>query len=328
MQDHILEKIISTYMATPQPVYSFGWQGGEPTLMGTDFFRKVINLQIRHGRKGARVVNGLQTNATRINEDLAKHLARYKFLVGCSLDGPPEIHDRYRLSRRRQPTQQTVVNGMATLLRHNVAFNVLVVVSQANVNAAREVYRYLKSIGCFYQQYIPCVEFNESGDLQPYAINGPEWGQFLCNIFDEWYPEDIHHVSIRHFDAIMQKIKTGNTGMCTLGDQCSQYFVVEYNGDIYPCDFFVQESLNLGNVMDMEWEAVQSSEVYRKFGNAKNCRHQNCGDCKWIDMCMGDCLKYRAYAGHPPQNLSRLCEGWKLFNHHSHSRFQKIAAIY
>jgi uncharacterized protein len=325
MPEPVLEQMIQTYMATEQPAYSFGWQGGEPTLMGLDFFRKVTSLQERHGRAGASVANGLQTNATLIDDAWAEHLHRYNFLVGCSLDGPAEIHDRYRLTAAGKPTHADVLRGIRTLERHGVEFNILVLVSRSNVHRAAEVYRYLVDEGFLFHQYIPCVEFGDDGTPLPFAISGEEWGAFLCGIFDAWYPDDIYKVSVRHFDSVLTLLVDGVSNCCTMGKNCCQYFVVEHNGDIYPCDFFVQADRKLGNVMDTSWEDAQACETYRVFGARKAQWNERCAACRHLDLCAADCIKHRAYAGRSPRELSWLCAGWNRFYEHTRTRFDGLA---
>jgi len=319
MSEPVLEAMVRSYLATTQPVYSFGWQGGEPTLLGLDFFRRVTDLQQRYGRPGAAVANGVQTNATLLDDPLAEHF------VGCSLDGPAPLHDRYRCARGGEPTHARVLAGIRTLQRHGVDFNILTLVSQANVAAAREVYRYLVELGFLYQQYIPCVEFDAAGALQPYAIDGPAWGRFLCELFEEWRARDTYRVSIRHFDALLARLVDGETTVCTLARDCRHYFVVEYNGDIYPCDFFVLPEWRLGNVLESSWEALAQSELYRRFGARKSCWNARCAACRHLDLCAGDCLKHRLAPGCPPETLSPLCEGWSMFLDRTRSDFEALA---
>jgi uncharacterized protein len=241
------------------------------------------------------------------------------------LDGPAEIHDRYRLTIGGKPSHERVMKGIQTLKRHGVEFNILVLVSQANVRQAAEIYHYLIRQGFLYHQYIPCVEFDAEGNLLPFAINGDEWGDFLCNIFNEWYPRDIYRVSIRNFDAILQKMVDGTANICTMGRNCCQYFVVEYNGDIYPCDFFVEESLKIGNVMDISWDEALESKSYRDFGAQKTQWNRKCRSCDCLNYCRGDCLKNRLYAGNTAQNLSWLCDGWLQFYRYTRRKFHSIA---
>lgn len=327
MSDRVLERMIATYMAISQPQYSFGWQGGEPTLMGVEFFRRVTELQEKYGRRGAVVANGLQTNATLIDDELAAHLGKYNFLVGVSLDGPEEAHNRYRRTIDDGGTHAQVLRGMECLRRHRVEFNVLTLVNAANVKRGREVFNYLCDLGVFYHQYIPCVEFDESGRPQPYAVTGEEWGDFLCGIFDEWLGRDPFKVSVRLFDSILLLLVDGIYNLCHLSGTCCQYFVVEYNGDVYPCDFFVETQRKLGNIMDPEtsWVGLQNCEEYLAFGRQKADWHQRCQECEYLIFCSGDCLKHRLDGGGNPQKLSWLCAGWQRFYSHALPEFKKLA---
>jgi len=318
ISDLVLEQVIKKYLATKQPVYTFGWQGGEPTLMGARFFRKITELQKKHARRGSKIVNALQTNATLINDTLAEHWAHYRFLVGCSLDGPSELHNRYRKYASGINSHAAVLAGIEVLRRHRVEFNILVLVSKANVHKATDVYRYLVEQGFYYHQYIPCVEFDGNGNPLPFSISGDEWGQFLCELFDSWYPRDIHRISIRHFDAILSKMIDNSTTVCSLSSNCCQYFVIEYNGDIYPCDFFVEKNLRIGNITDIDWETALSSSIYKKFGSQKSEMHSDCRSCNFLTLCQGDCQKYREY------NISHLCRGWKEFFQHSFHSFDSL----
>jgi len=230
MGDAVLDKLISTYMATDQPVYSFGWQGGEPTLMGIEFFRRVTDLQMKHGRKGAVVANGLQTNAILIDDEMASHFAQYKFLLGVSLDGLEDMHDAYRRTAGGGPSHKRVLARTELLTRNGVEFNILATVHAKNVGRPAELYRYLVDSGFLFHQYIPIVEFDPSGAPLPFTITGRQWGEFLCGVFDEWMKADVTRVSIRDFDAILAFLVDGNRQICTMGDNCCQYFLVEHNG--------------------------------------------------------------------------------------------------
>ncbi len=325
MTEPVLERVVQSYMATEQPTYSFSWQGGEPTLMGVDFFRQVTDFQTKFGKQGTVVTNGLQTNATLIDDAFAKHLRHFRFLLGCSLDGPPEIHDHFRVNGRGRPSHADVMRGIKTLRRNGVEFNILVLVSQANVHRAREVYRYLTDQGFLYQQYIPCVEFDAEAKPLPFAITGREWGDFLCELFDEWFRSDTLRVSIRHFDSVLVKMVDGIANVCAMGKNCRQYFVVEHNGDIYPCDFFVDAQLRLGNVHKTPWEEAWNSQAYREFGKSKCQWHEACSTCNCVDLCQGDCLKHRIYGEFDQHNLSWLCDGWKQFYQHTRGRFSRLA---
>lgn len=319
MSDTVLERVIHTYMETDQPVYSLCWQGGEPTLMGVDFFSRAIEFQKKHGHAGARVSNSVQTNATLITDPMAALFSEYQFLAGCSLDGPAHLHNQYRTTLDGKSTHHQVLTGIQILQQHQVQFNILTLVSQANVHQAPEVYQYLKKMGFQYQQYIPCVEFDQEGKRLPFAITGPEWGRFLCSLFDAWYPKDVFSLSVRNFDTILSQ-KTGRPDtVCTQSDNCCHYFVVEYNGDVYPCDFFVENRFKLGNIMENSWEQMMEGKAYQEFGAQKNQWNRSCSACNYLTLCAGDCLKNRTFAGNHPSHLSWLCPGWKhFFNHTSH----------
>ena len=324
MRDSVLEHLVRSYLAIRQNVYSFAWQGGEPTLMGTNFFKRITELQEKYASPGSRVANSLQTNTTLIDDALAAHLTQYHFLVGCSLDGPPAIHNLYRKYPSAKPSHATVMKGIETLRRHRVEFNILLLVSKANVHQAGRVYRYLVDHGFYFHQYIPCVEFDENGKPLPFSINGDEWGRFLCEIFDHWYPHDVRRVSIRHFDALLNKRLDHTESVCSLSDNCCQYFVVEYNGDIYPCDFFVQKDLKIGNIADTSWEKALSSPLYHNFGQQKSRMDPQCLKCNYIDLCMGDCQKHRMKNSTQIPGRSHLCSGWQQFFKHTERAFDNL----
>jgi uncharacterized protein len=325
MAEETLERMISSYMSTEQPVYSFGWQGGEPTLMGASFFRLVTELQRRHGRPGVAVSNGLQTNGTLITDEMAAHLAEFKFLVGVSVDGPADLHDRFRMNAAGAGTHASVMRGIEILRRHSVDFNTLTLVTQANARRGAEVYDWLVAQGFLYHQYIPCVEFMDDGSLASFSLDGESWGRFLCDLFDAWYTHDTRRVSIRLFDSLLHKIVDDRNVVCHLGRDCRQYFVVEHDGGIYPCDFFVRSDLRLGGVADTTWEQALDSQLYRAFGLAKCGWNENCRSCKWLGLCSGDCLKHRPGAPEAPANLSVLCTGLKMFFEHAAPRLNALA---
>jgi uncharacterized protein len=325
MSGAVLEKMIAGYMATDQPQYAFSWQGGEPCLMGVDFFRQVTRLQQKYGRRGSIVANSLQTNATLIDDELAAHLAQFKFLVGVSLDGPREVHDHFRTTASGRGTHAAVLKGIECLKRHRVEFNILNLVTAANAKKGKEIYRYLTGLGCYYHQYIPCVEFDEKGEPLPFSVSGEEWGEFLCGIFDEWYQSDTRKVSVRLFDSVLNFMVNGVYNICHLGGHCSQYFVVEHNGDVYPCDFFVEAARKLGNIAANPWDELLQSSAYRVFGDQKSRWNSRCATCAYLNYCSGDCLKHRFYGSANPEQTSWLCQGWRQFYEHSLPRFEKLA---
>lgn len=326
MSEETLENLVSSYMKTQQQCYAFGWQGGEPTLAGVDFFKNVVKLQQQYGRAGSTVSNGLQTNNTLVDKEFAEHLAKYQYLVGVSLDGPQHIHDHYRRFSGGQGSFEKVIKGIKILRKNNVQFNILVLVNDYNFNKAGEIYRFLIDNDFYHHQYIPCVEFDSEGKLEPFSINGEQWGIFLTELFKQWYPGDIYKVSIRLFDSILQYLVNGRPTICHMEDNCNHYFVVEHNGDIYPCDFFVRKELLLGNINNHSWEEVLDSDIYKEFGKAKSDYSFLCNSCQYRQICQGDCLKHRYYLPEGPSRLSTLCSGWKMFYSKALSIFRDIVA--
>ncbi len=319
-----LEKMISGYMKLPLPEYSFGWQGGEPTIMGLDFFKKVVELQNQYAPTNARISNGLQTNATLIDKPMAEYFAEHNFLLGVSLDGPKDIHNKFRLTIDGKPTHNKVMQGINHLRNAKAEFNILCLVNSENVGKPKEVYKYFKEKGFNFLQFIPCVEYDKKGNLTHYSITGKQWGKFLCGIFDIWYRKDTRKISIRHFDSVLNYKVMGRYTECTMDKDCRQYFVVEYDGGIYPCDFFVEKDLHLGNIDTSSWEETLHSPLYEKFGKKKSQWNKECNSCEWLNICNGDCPKMRG-SEMRPDSLSTLCEGWKTFYSHTMERFNLLA---
>ncbi len=325
MSSSTLEKMIAGYMSVPMPEYNFTWQGGEPTLLGLDFFKEALELQKRYLPEGSRVSNAIQTNATLIDKPMAEFFAENNFLVGVSLDGPKKYHDIFRVTAGGKGTHGSVFKGIQNLKDAEAAFNILVLVNSENVKRPKELYRYFRDKGFKFLQFIPCVEFDKNGELTYYSITGEEWGNFLNEIFDLWYRKDSRKVSIRHFDAVLNYLVLGRYTVCTMDRDCRQYFVVEYDGGIFPCDFFVKEELRLGNVHTTSWEDAANNPLYVDFGKRKMKLNNECISCKWLPFCNGDCQKMRGPDSNP-ETLSTLCEGWQLFYEHTMEGFENLAA--
>ncbi len=310
MSDEILEHMIAGYLAGNRRNCTLGWQGGEPTVMGLDFFRRAVQLMQKHGHDGQQIANGLQTNGTLLDDDWAKFLAEYHFLVGVSVDGPPELHDPHRCG-----SHASVMRGIDALRRHRVEFNILTLVNSLNVKEPLKVYRYLRDeLGVNYLQFIECVEPQAS-----FALGGEEWGEFLCTVFDEWYGHDTTRVSVRFFDSVLNKIMTGAPSMCSMCRECGQYLVVEHDGGIYPCDFFVNPELRLGKVGEKPLPQFLEMPRARTFAKLKSNTDRECRKCPYFRFCAGDCTKNRR------DNRSLLCAGYKKFYGHTLERFNKLA---
>lgn len=325
MSAAVLESTMRAYMQTDQDVYSMVWHGGEPTLLPRAFFAQAVALQKRYAVRGARISNSLQTNGTRISEDLAAFMAHYRFLCGVSLDGPRHVHDRYRTTAQGKGTHAAALEGMARLARAGAAVNTLAVVSAANVGSPVETYRYLKSTGATHIQFTPCVEYDTRRRLRAYAITGRQWGEFLIAVFEEWFRHDIGVVSIRLFEAVLARLVHGVAIDCYNSGACNRYLVVEHNGDVFPCDFFVRPAHKLGNVLENSFEEMLGGEPYRRFAAAKQRWGDACTACEFLALCMGDCPKFRMPAETGASRTSALCAGWKMFYGKTLGRFQRLA---
>ncbi len=279
MDNVALERTISSYMKTDQQIYTFAWQGGEPTLIGIDFFKYAVSIQNSCLKPGKQVTNGIQTNGTLLNDNWARFFSRNSFLVGVSLDGPEKVHNICRTSSNGKGSYSSVIRGIECLKRFKTEFNILTLVSQANVHNPLEIYRFLRDeMKCLYHQYIECVEFDQTGKQTEFSIKAQQWGDFLCTLFDEWINNDTNPVSVRLFDSIMSTLIKETPTLCSFSRDCRHYLVVEHNGDVYPCDFYVEENLKLGNITEDNWSTFLSSPTYEMFGNRKGHYDHECNN--------------------------------------------------
>ncbi len=328
MSEETLTRLVRGYLALPFPVHTFAFQGGEPLLMGEAFFRTLVKLQRRYARPGAQISNCVQTNGTLLTPSLARFFAENHFLLGVSVDGPAAVHDLRRRNVAGCGSHAAVMAGLAHLRAAKADFNLLTLVSQSNVHDPVGTYRYLRdTLGCRFMQFIECVEFGPDGALLPYAISPEEWADFTIALFDEWLKADAHTVSIRLFDSVVAKLLTGNANTCAMGCDCRDYFVVEHNGDVYPCDFFVRPELRLGNILTHDWDELWESPLHTAFGRRKATWNAACNRCPALRFCQGDCPKNRT--GHDPardpRTLSHLCPAWQRIYAHILPPLQRLA---
>jgi len=335
MQPDVLESYIRQHIeAQPTSTVSFAWQGGEPTLLGVDFFRNVVALQAKWAN-GKKIENALQTNGILLDDLWGRFLAENHFLVGISIDGPKRFHDTYRIDKGGQPTFQRVIRGLEVLKRHGVAFNILTVVNRKNSYYPLEVYRFLKRHGSGYIQFIPIVErmagtartdgLTRIGPVQnvPAAVSDrsvePDaFGRFLCAIFDEWVRNDVGLQFVQLFDVALEMWVGMNASLCIFRQTCGSAMALEHNGDLYSCDHFVYPENRLGNIMESPLGSLATAAQQRAFGNAKSdSLPQYCRDCEVRFACNGECPKNRFVmtpSGEP--GLNYLCAGYKMFFKH------------
>ena len=328
MSEDILEETVKQVLSQGESEVSFGWQGGEPTLMGLPFFRKAVEFQQYYGR-GQSVGNGLQTNGLLIDQEWAEFLSEYNFLIGLSLDGPEHIHNRYRQMRNGKGSWSRVVDKAKLLLDKDVATNALTVINDYSVDFPEEIYTFHKSIGLEYMQFIPCLEPDPRDFSQIASFSAPsdKYGQFLCRMFDLWLDDFdgmIATTSIRFFDSLFHIYVDLPAPECTLLKECGVYLVIEHNGDVYACDFFVDPEWKLGNIKTGKLINMLNSSKQNRFGQLKANLLKECKRCPWLRTCRGGCTKDRL---HNPSNadLNHFCESYKTFFEHADKRFKDLA---
>ncbi|MHC4620149.1 MAG: anaerobic sulfatase maturase [Planctomycetota bacterium] len=327
MSDEVLEKLVSDYMKLGFPEAGFAWQGGEPTLMGLDFYKKAVELQKEYGATGQTVSNALQTNAILLDDDWCDFLRANKFLVGVSIDGPKEFHDYYRVDHSGRGTYDKVMKAVENCRRHKVEFNLLVLLNNKNADHPDELFDFLVGLGTRYLQFIPCVEQDPAtGRIADFSVTPRQYGEFNCRIFDRWYEYGPQKLSIRDFDSILSFCLTGRNTICTFDKQCSRYIVVEYTGEAFPCDFFVDPKWELGSIFDTPIEKLAASAKKRAFARAKQNLCNKCLLCSHLALCRGGCMKDKTAPGKPWDTESYFCESYKRFFDYTVPRFMQIAA--
>jgi uncharacterized protein len=327
MSKETLECLVKNYLGLRFPMNSFAWQGGEPTLMGLDFYRQAVQLQRQYGAQGQIVSNAFQTNGILLDDTWGKFLAEYKFLCGISLDGPREFHDDYRKDHAGKGTYDRVLAGIESCRRHGVEFNILVLLNNRNVDYPDELFDFFTSKDLLYLQFVPCVEPNPADPRQPagYSITPEQYGRFLCCFFDRWRDGWTRKLSVRIFDSMLSCLLGGPHTECTFGAQCSDYIVIEHNGDAYCCDFYVTNETRLGNIHDMPIEQLASHPVKQAFSRKKTELADLCTACQHLDVCQGGCPKDRAVLTGTHVAPSYFCEGYKLFFDHALGHLRQLA---
>ena len=299
-----LERLVDTYLFYSFPNSVFAFQGGEPTLAGLPFFEKLVELQQRHGRGGQSVSNALQTNAVLLDKTWCDLFRQYQWLLGVSLDGPEEVNDRYRFNKDRRGTWKRVIQSVELLQANKVEFNILCVLSTANVEKPKELYRFYRKLGIDNVQFIPLAEFDGT-------ITAEQYGRFLCEVFELWWPER-RKMRIRFFDNLAEALAGQKPGTCTMHETCDSYVVVEYNGDVYPCDFFVESPWKLGNITVDSWGEIARRAKRYSFASKKTLAHPECQICEYQSICHGGCPKFRHGPNRRFEDLDYFCSAYKM----------------
>jgi uncharacterized protein len=331
MDDDVLEQYIVQHIeACPDEVIRFSWHGGEPTMLGLDYFRRIAALQRKHQPPNQRIANGMQTNGTLLDEEWCRFLAAESFAVGLSLDGPQEIHDQYRLTKEGRATYEKVMRGYRLLRKHGVSTDILCVVNADNVRHPLEVYRFFKQIEATYVSFLPMVEPQPDAEdgVSPLTVPADAWGDFLCTIFDEWVSRDIGKIKVQIFEEAARVAFGQEHSLCIFRPTCGDIPVIEHNGDFFSCDHFVNPEHCLGNICKTPLVELLESPVQRAFGQAKLKTLPNyCQVCDVRDMCNGECPKNRfCRTPEGESDLNYLCAGYKRFFTHCRPFVAEVAA--
>ncbi len=318
MPEDLLEEYIAQHIsASPDEVIRFSWHGGEPTVLGLDYFRMIVGIQRKHRPAGRTIANGMQTNGTLLDEEWGRFLAAEGFAVGLSLDGPREMHDQHRVARDGKPTFEETMRGYGILRRHGVPTDILCVVGAHNVRHPTEVYSFFKRIGASYVTFLPLVEPQPDapGGVSPDTVPAEAWGDFLCAVFDEWVAGDIGRIKVQIVEESARTAFNQEHSLCIFRPVCGDIPVVESNGDFYSCDHFVDAEHRVGNIRDTPLVEFLESPVQKAFGLAKLEKlPQFCRVCEVRVMCNGECPKNRfVRAPDGESGLNYLCPGYKKF---------------
>lgn len=345
MSEEVLDNFVRQYInAQDAPIVNFAWQGGEPTLLGVDYFRRIVALQKKYSN-GKRIVNAFQTNGVLLDETWADFFKENDFLVGVSIDGPRELHDAFRTDKGGQPTFDRVMRGMEALKRNAVEFNTLTAVHRANADSPLLVYRFLKEVGSGHMQFIPIVErianqvtaeglqlvspdFGGAAQVTPWSVEPRQFGRFLCAIFDEWVRQDVGRCFVQLFDVSLEMWLGMKASVCVFRRECGAALAIEYCGDVYSCDHFVYPQNRLGNIMESPLQGLVNSNQQTSFCKSKESTlPRYCRECEVRFACNGECPKHRFQTtpdGEPGLNF--LCAGYKMFFRHIDPYMRFMAA--
>ena len=333
MPDDILESYIAQHIrSAPQSSIRFSWHGGEPTLLGVDYFRRIVALQRKYCPPDRQITNGIQTNGTLLDANWCRFLASEGFNVGLSLDGPQQFHDRYRVTKRRQPTFKQTMRGYELLQQHKVYVDILCVVNAYNVRYPAEVYQFFKQIGAPYIGFLPLVEAQpDSQDaVSDRSVPAEAFGSFLCTVFDEWKRRDIGQVKVQIFEEVSTTAFGQEPRLCIFRKTCGDIPVIEHNGDFYACDHFVDNGHLMGNIAAKPLVKMLESPQQRTFGQAKqDTLPQYCRSCDVLNLCNGECPKNRLIQTPDREpGLNYLCAGYKRFFNHCRPFAEELADLW
>ncbi|MGD9108869.1 MAG: anaerobic sulfatase maturase [Gammaproteobacteria bacterium] len=330
MSDATMEAYIKQTIASQNtPEITIAWQGGEPTLMGLDFFKRVVEVEQKYMTPGTCIVNTLQTNGVLLDDEWCKFLYKHGFLIGLSLDGPKYLHDKFRHDKQGNSVFDKVINALRLMQKHQVEFNILCTVNSENSKYPLEVYKFFRDeCNAHYFQFIPIVELDENKNITNRTVDDKQYGRFLIKIFDEWVAHDVGKTFVQFFDGVLASYIRGFSSLCVLRPTCGEGVALEHNGDVYSCDHFVDPNYLLGNIHQNSIDELVFSKKQKQFGAKKSNLPKKCKDCEFCFTCHGECLKNRIITlPNEDAKLNHLCEGLKLFFTHTKKHMQEMADL-
>jgi uncharacterized protein len=333
MPDDLLEKyIIQHFKACADSVIRFSWHGGEPTILGLEYFRNIVGLQQKHQPDGQRIENGIQTNGVLLDENWCRFFKEENFSIGLSLDGPKELHNKFRRTKNRKPSFAQTKRGLELLVKYEIDFDILCVVNSDNVKYPLQIYKFFKENNAKYVSFLPLVEqqSNLKTGVSSRTVNAEEFGEFLCTIFDEWITSDIGKIKIQIFEEAARIAFGQDHSLCIFRKTCGDIPVIEHNGDFYSCDHYVNPEHRLGNIRDNHLIDLLKNQAQLEFGNLKrDTLPRYCLECDVLEMCNGECPKNRFIltpGGDP--GLNYLCTGYKRFFTHCRPFVTEVANVW
>lgn len=331
MTDAVLETLVKRALAFADKQCTLAFQGGEPTLAGLAFYRRLVELEQRHNMKHLQINNAIQTNGIAIDAEWARFLADHHFLVGISLDGPREIHDANRMDARGHGSFDRVMTAIQHLKAEKVQFNILSVVTGGSARHADKIYRFFRREGFDFLQFIPCLDpLGEEPFQLNHSLTPGRFGQFLVSLFDLWHDDVLkgNPVSIRWFDNLAGMMLGAPPEACGMSGCCSCQFVVEADGSVYPCDFYVLDEWKVGDIMTDGFSEMRSSPNAERFIRTSLPEDPSCAACTWKTLCRGGCRRSREPFRNGLPALNLQCEAYKRFFAHAVPGLRQIAAMY
>ncbi len=333
MNDKVLELYIRQHIeASTGKEIIFSWHGGEPTLAGLEFFRKAVIYQRRYKTSDRVIINGIQTNATLLTEEWGKFLKHENFYAGISLDGPERYHNLNRRDGHNNLTYDYVIRGLEIIKRHKVPFEILTVISDANVHAPLELYHFLKETGTAYITFLPLVEEDAAGNqaVSSQSVRPSDFGRFLSAVFDEWLEKDIGNVKVQIFEEALRTAFSQEHTLCIFKPVCGGVPVVEMNGDFYSCDHYVNSDNLIGNISEKSLADMLDDPRQKSFGQYKRTSlPRYCLECEVLSMCNGECPKNRFVSAPTGEDgLNYLCEGYRYFFNHCRPFIDEVARVW